>query len=256
MKKLLCYTGIAATLVGSSIAAELMQVPDSIGSHAVYYVRTKQLDAFSCGYNVLFNAANFETTLGFENSAHRYSVFEQYVMPYVREHNRNPRGDSTSEMMDHLSRLLNLQSFYTLVPHESSILGIAPVWLGEISISFPIGSSEAEIQRRFDEKFMRIQDAQIRDIKTLLRTEGYAVVHFSCYVDEFDDGHAILVSLHQNESGRGLFVFDNMNAPLRDSSQIMRYLEYLIYTFDISSDVQFEPPQLPERWLYLDSPDN
>ncbi len=253
MNKTLRKVTIAAILVASSAFAEYIRVPESVRSHAVHYIRTKQLDKFSCGYNVLFNAANFETTLGFENPAHKYPVFEQRIIPYLQQKGFHPRGGTTNETIGLLAKKITLQPLYNLGSDDISLLGIAPMISGTVSISYTKGCPEREIQRRLDDAFRAKQDTQIHQVKEYLRTHDYAVVHFSCFVDDFDEGHAILVSLHQNESGRGLFVFDNINATMKESSQIMRYIEYLIYTFDISGYYTFSSPQLPNRWLHLDS---
>ena len=99
-------TGLAPTIS----CAEHLSLPRSVSSNAVYYIRTKQLRDFSCGYNVLFNAANFEHLCGFTNGAHRYHIFKDKVMPYLRSHGWHPKAKSRNHMTEYLAQnKLNLQ---------------------------------------------------------------------------------------------------------------------------------------------------
>ena len=74
------------------------------------------------------------------------------------------------------------------------------------------------------------------------------VVHFICIVKADGESHAILASIVQNSTGRGLYIFDNMNKPITDQSTITKYINYLCKTFAISYKSQFRAPTLPDRW--------
>lgn len=245
---ILAIIGITTTMLGE----QLLPVPASLQHHAVYYVKTKQLDQFSCGYNVLFNAANFEESLGFANKHHTYPVFRDSILPYLQYEGFNPKAGSTNHIAEAFSQVLGLQPFYHLSYSEKNLYGVGPLISDEIWVTCEEGTPQWRVGQLLDKAYQEKQDKQLSEIRKYLRTNKYAVVHFDCSVQIDGTGHAILLSLHQNESGRGLFMFDNMNSSINNNSEITRFIEYLVYTFDISNKQQFNPPRLPDRWLHLD----
>lgn len=242
-------------LVSSSLYSQYLSLPRSLKSKAVYYVRTKQLDRFSCGYNALFNAANFEQHCGFDNDTHRYPVFERRCMPYINSQGLNPKKTSYNKHTEYLAQnALKLQPFYHLRIDERRG-AIAPILTGETRISYRSDTSKRDIKRKMRKAASRRRDRVIENIKRRLEDfSGYpVVVHFLCYVNSAKGGrHAVLVSLYQNHTGRGLYLFDNLNERVSESSDITQFLKYLSRTFHVSSKETFDGYELPHRWPHLD----
>ncbi len=238
-------------ILAVSAQAEYLKLPNSVRSHAVYYLNSKQLNKYSCGYNVLFNAANLEHSCGFLNPAHKYQVFDQRVMPYLRDFCIDPKSASSNEMVEYLAKQkLFLQPLFYLYCLENRV---KPFISNTVSISYPVGTPQHEIDRRMAQEWRSRRNQEVQKVKQHLQDNPYTVVHFACFVKDQDAGHhAILISLHQNESGRGLFIFDNMNSTIYESSDITSFIQYLIDTYNISTYYSFDPPQLPHRWRHLD----
>lgn len=234
---------LLSLIIVSSLSAEYLSIPHSLRCNAIFYERSKQLSAFSCGYNVLFNAANFEHYCGFENDAHRYDTFKNKVMPYVRKRRCNPKGSSTNAMTEYLAtNALNLQPFYHLHFDRRRAGGIGLSLTKNTHMTYPQISSKGRWH----------EDAIFSGINRYLATHTCAVVHFLCYVKARSENHGILVTIYQNEYGRGLYIFDNLNDPIYESTDITKFLKYLCKTFKISSKEEFEDIHLPMWWPYLD----
>lgn len=238
--------------------AEYLSLPGSVSSNAVFYVRTKQLREFSCGYNVLFNAANFEHRVGFTNGAHRYSIFRNQVMPYLRRNGWHPKAQSRNVMTEYLAQnRLNLQPFYHLHFDKDNPNRIVPILTGKTRIRYPSGTSQREIERKMGRAIARRYDKVITSIQNYLDIKDgqQAVVHFLCYVKSARGiRHGVLLTLYQNSTGRGLYLFDNMNERVYQSSDVMYFIKYLIKIFNMSPKNTFKGPKLPYRWPHLDYP--
>lgn len=237
-----------------SRAAEELPLPRSLSSKAVYYVKTKQLNDFSCGYNALFNAANFESHCGFTNHVYRYEAFSQKILPYLRSQGLDPKKASYSYDTEHLAReVLDLMPFFHLQKNKNTI----ELMLSEkTTVSHIKGASRAQIDRLLESAVAKKRKQRIDSLKNYLEKEREAVIHFICYVKTLKGGdHIVLLSLHQNASGRGLYLFDNINESVTEASDIRAFIEYLCVTFSISSSSHYKGPTLPTRWTFLDTPD-
>jgi hypothetical protein len=238
----------------SSRAVENLPLPRSLSSKAVYYVKTKQLNEFSCGYNALFNAANFEFHCGFTNQVYRYEAFSQKIVPYLRSQGLDPKKASYSYDIEHLAgEVLHLMPSFHLQKNKNMIELLLS---GKTTVSFTEGTSRAEIDRLLQSALAKKRKQYIDFLKSYLEMEREAVIHFICYVKTLKgDDHIVLLSLHQNVSGRGLYLFDNINEQVTEVSDIRAFIEYLCVTFSISSSSHYRVPTLPTRWTFLDTPD-
>ncbi len=243
-------------LFSFSLYPECLLLPHALTSKAVYYIKSKQLDAFSCGYNVLFNAANFEYCCGFPNDVHRYEVFAKKSLPYIKGQGYDPKNASYNTQTEHLAqKILKLQPFFHL-HYDKQIGKIGILLSGETRITYPQGISKKEIEQRMDQAVAQRKKQEVASIKNLLNATSNVVIHFLCYLDSLNGTrHCVLLSLCQNETGRGLYLFDNLNEPLSYSSEVLRFIEYLSQTFLINPRDSFVGPSLPHRWPHLDSAD-
>ena len=245
-----CHNDIQGKRMISSLFpshGELLPMLSEFSSRAVYHVKTSQLNDFSCGYNVLFNAANFAHYCGFSNTVHDYSVFRQKVLSYINPRRLDPLKDTFITTLDDLARNIpQLQPIYQLyrIGPDATITPLIP----EITtVTNTIGTRQT-LTINLTEKALEARVVQeIENIKTILKQPTSAMVHFSCYVKSSGVAHVILISLLQNDTGRGLYIFDNTNKPITQGADICRYIEYLSRTFDVSSSQTFTGPLVPPR---------
>lgn len=249
------YTVWQMLLLSGTLFAEQLPLPNALSSRAIYYQRTKQLDDFSCVYNVLFNAVNFEQCCGFPNPMHKYELFECTIRPYIQKERLNPKKASYNKDTEYLARVLGLKHFYHL-QRDAKTYQVHLLLTEKTSITYPRGTSEAEVERRLAQASLQKKEKVMQAIVHHLESTDNAVVHFLCYLKSFrGEPHAMLISLHQNSTGRGLYLFDNLNKEFDTSHEVMYFIERLFKTFGISSAQQFKGPQLPHRWPHLDRPD-
>ena len=187
---------------------------------------------------------------------HRYELFAQKSLPYIRSQGRDPKKASYNVDTEHLAhKVLNLEPFFHL-HWDEKIEKVIPLLTGETRISYPQGISKKEINQRMARAVAQRQEQVVNSIFKRLNARGPVVIHFLCYVNSLKGRpHCILLSLYHNETGRGLYLFDNLNEPLSKSSEVIRFIEYLSSTFLISPREDFVGPSLPHRWPHLDNAD-
>ena len=247
MKYIVLLVSIGTT---AHLMCRTLPLPQEYAQKAVFHVHVKQLDAFSCGYNVLFNAANFEHFCGFYNRNYEYQVFQSHVLPYLKAQGYSPSKTSTNAITDHLSqKVLGLQPFYHLHIKGRTIV---PLLVDKTRISFPSGTSEREVQRLLKNAVEGRQNDVIKSISYNLSQRTTAIFHFLCYLTSSNGvRHGILISLLQNSTGRALYIFDNLNEPLSKYSEAKRFVDYLSTQFNVSTVSVFVGPKLPEQWSHL-----
>lgn len=244
----------AALLLCSSYLIGYESLPKSVNAGAVYYVKTQQLDDFSCSYNALFNACNVDKSCGISNGFSDYGPFSQVSMAYVKSHGLKPKGSASTNDTDELAvKYLKMKNTCNLGFDDKKIIPLLH-WHAQITLTGR--ESKAEQEKMFEREFDRQRQEFFEKIKQQFDSAGglTRVMHFICTVQDGRTGHAVLVSLVQNETGRGLYIFDNLNRKISENSQIMRYVHHLSTRYNVSSRDVFKGPQLPDRWPTLPKP--
>lgn len=222
-------------------------LPSSLATHAVFYKKSRQLNAFSCGYNTLFNAANLEQTYGFHNPYSNYAAFESICRPYAQQYGYKPRGPLYNTDISNLAKKLLTQNIINLTLKNERII---PLFDTSTHYSYPHGSSKRTIKLIARKAVQDRAHKLIEKVRQHLsqNSDHTQIVHFGCFVKDDGEGHIILATLVQNKSGRGLYIFDNMNEKIKEGSDIKYVIDYLTVTFEISPKHQFKGPQLPTYW--------
>jgi hypothetical protein len=230
------------------LQASFIPLPTSLSSKAVYHCDVEQLNDFSCRYNGLFNACNFEQCCGFQNPGYAYSFFKRICLDYTRSHGLNPRASSTTIDTETLA-------YDHLFLQPSAQLGeeygrIFPYFRTNTSITYDSRTPDHEVQRMLKRAVAKKENDFIQGLCKKLDTDPRKnmVIHFFCSLDLSEGRHCILVSLLQNSTGRGLYIFDNMNMRLYENCHAMKYIDYLCSTFKVSAKKSFLGPKLPHRW--------
>ncbi len=232
--------------------ATFLSLPASIASKAVFHPEVLQVPGFCCGYNVLFNACNFEDWNGFPNCFSDYAVFRELCLGYLRHNAINPLDGVTPKTLDFLLKKgLELRNFCSLGLDDKENRTVKVILFSNTVITVKSGTPEAEIQ----DMLKATQNSRMSEsLDTLKRTleqskKPLEIVQFLCgYSTSSGSGHGILISLVQNRTGRGLYVFDNMNAKIDEASPIKRFIDFLCTEFAVSSKNQFVGPYLPSQW--------
>ncbi len=236
---------LVAALVVTQLNAATLKLPQSLSQMAVSYQKTYQLNEFCCGYNALFNACNLERTLGFPLKFSDYSIFKRECMNYLKPRKIGPREAVTNRTLEKLASIMDIR-ICNLNITSSGV--IQPFSSTPIEVSYYAGTKKSEIDRKMQEAIEKRGREIIKHHIDYFNNSVDCVVHFICIVKAEGTNHAILVSIVQNSTGRGLYIFDNMNAPITERSPITKYINYLCKTFAISYKSQFRAPALPERW--------
>lgn len=232
-------------------------LPRSIASKAVYYVKSQQLDDFSCSYNALFNACNIDYRSGLSNKFFDYRLFSGASLAYAKSHGLNPKGATSTKSTDDLAvNYLGMKNLCNLGFEGNKIIPFRDV---HSQIWYSGKPSKAEIKEMHNREYERQRNEFMDGIKKQLDAAAglTRVMHFICTVHDASDrrdrnsGHAILVSLVQNSSGRALYIFDNMNGRIAENSDIMKFIHYLLAKYSISTDKQFKDLGLPSVWPTL-----
>lgn len=233
-----------------STQAKFLDLPRSLSSKAVYHKETYQLDDFSCGYNVLFNACNLEKVCSFPNKFYQYPLFEKTCKKYTALNKLQPKSSASNHDIDCLARVyLGTQPLYVLGFNQAG--DIQPLFSDPTEITHPMGISQAEIDRRLKKAIEQRSDDLFESIKDRLlksRAAYYTIIHFACIVQDEDVPHVLLVSLVQNRSGKALYIFDNLNRKISDRSPTKCYIDFLCEMFAINKKNQFQGPTIPDLW--------
>lgn len=229
--------------------AEYLKLPPGLGSKAVFYIKSHQLNEFCCGYNVLFNGCNLEKYCDFPNRFSDYSLFKKTCMNYITHHNLKPKASVSNLTIEKLAyKHLGMQQFCSLQFDEEN--RIAPIFDTPTEISYIVGTSKLEIQRKLkkavEERGTRVFEKIKQKLNMPITTTE--IVHFMCSIVSEGTGHALLMSIVANKTGKGLYIFDNMNSPISHSSQTMKYIEFICNTFHIQAKHLYKGPYLPKRW--------
>lgn len=230
------------------INAEKLSLPLIYTNKPIYYIKAHQLDKWSCGYNVLFNACNVEQHCGRINKGANFNHFSSICGTYLNSIYKESHKASTNNILDDLSQKLKLQDNCYL--HLDSYNKIEPLLKGSVKIKYYGNPSQTEIDRLFKEAIIKRNQDRINEINKMLNNnkDKLYFVHFFCHVEDTSGPHVLLISLIQNKNGRSLYIFDNLNAVITQYSQTMQYIDYIYSTFKvyINSDRNFI--NFPNHW--------
>ncbi len=231
-----------------------LPLPESISSKAVYHVKTYQLNEVCCGYNALFNACNIEDWCGLANIYSNYEIFRDACMGYLGHRKINPKAGVDCDTLNLLAEgHLKTRNICNLDIIENKVTPTFLVFSQAVVSNVPspsctnldiivISAIEAEIMRQKQVFFEEID-------KHLMNGEGpYDLIHFICIVEVRGVWHAVLLTVVQNNTGRGLYIFDNCNERIEEDSASKRYIDFLCEALHISQKDQFKGPRMPDGW--------
>ncbi len=231
-----------------TVQAKYMPVPSSISSKAVYHMQAHQIDEWSCGYNALFNACNLENTLGFKNSYSNFKQFNELCTAFIRRTHKGPRDGISNMDIEKLATQCKLQNIVYLNNGGGKI---APLLNSPTTITIRADIPDYEVQRLLERAITKREQALLTELKKELEGKKLYCIHFVCHVFAKGEDHCILVSLVQKDgSHRGLYIFDNMNSPIQEGSEIKRYIDFLCTTFKVSTLEVFNRRKiiLADKW--------
>ncbi len=235
--------------------ATFIPLAGSIASKAVFHPEVQEVPGFCCGYHSLFNACNFEDLCGFTNCYSDYTVFRELCLGYLNHKGIDPKEGVTPETLDLLLKNgLELRNFcfLSLDMKENRTVGVI-LWSDTV-VHFKRGTSETEIQALLKATRNSRMSESLDSIRRTLKQskKPLEIVQFHCGFRTIRGReHGILISLVQNSTGRGLYVFDNLNEKIDEASPIKRFIDFLCTEFAVSYKSQFVGPDLPHQWPSL-----
>ncbi len=232
-----------------SVQAEFLPLPRIYDSKAIFYVRAYQLDDFCCGYNALYNACNLERLYDFPNQLSDYSLFQGTCMRYLQREGIHPLSAVTNKTLEWLAKnYLHMQPIYHLMINKQN--HIEPLFTTSTRVTFIEGTSRSQVDRMLDSAHRKRGEELIKNMKQeFAQKPGHCkMAHFICAIKVDGTGHWILMTLIYNRTGKALFIFDNMNLKIAETSQARRYIDFIIQHFGVSSKMHFKGPLMPECW--------
>lgn len=222
--------------------AYFLPLPEALDNQAVYHVKAHQVDDFCCGYNCLYNACNIEEMCGIPNCFSDYTIFKETCLGHLAYKNINPKDPVFNSTLEIISKeYLGLQKRYYTEYNCKRACGFHVEYL-------PPLPKNAEVHQKPCMHVLPADRAQelFTRIRYRLNTSNNPqdIVHFMFGADK----HIILISLIQNPTGRGLYIFDNTNTAITEGSKTKLFIDYLCKFFCISLKNQFSGPYIPYVW--------
>lgn len=245
---------LAATLISFySLARVEMTLPNSLSSKAIYHIKVKQLHEFSCGFNVAFNGCNVENMFGIAHYMSDFHHFRKACYDFAAAHKLKRKGSLGQSEMRLLADYLGMGKMVYPYFDRSNQLKFA--FYQQVTVTFPMGTPKAEVELLKKRALERQYNEYVLDLQEEVnKAHSYPyVLHFACAidVDRSNEGHFILVTLVKNQSGRALYVCDNINKRITESSDTCRCLKYLADLFSVSPRNSFKGPSFTEGWSSL-----
>ncbi len=240
---------ILFSLFFSSLQAKYLSLPPSISSKAIYHIETHQIDEWSCGYNALFNTCNLEQLIGLDNPCSNFGKFKEICTAFIEKKKRKPTDAMFNQEFEDLPYKLKLSRAQYLGLDE--IGNVRPDLDESISMQLTSTMSQREIDDYLNKKQQIKENALILSLQREFSNNSDYCIHFFCHVIIDSIGHCFVISLVQKGStNRALYIFDNLNSPITESSDSKKYINFLCTTFGISSRESFDKYKItvPDKW--------
>lgn len=214
-------------------SANIIELPKSLEGKSVYHIKSWQLNDWSCGYNVLFNACNLEKIFTKNNNSHDYDIFSKKVLEYLKIKNKNPKGSASNKMLDRLSEILGLEKYQFLVIKDQKI---KPIFSTSTKITFYHGTTQDQINALMQQAIEKREKDCIVDLKNYInKPKDLKFLHLFCQIKDQSINHLVLMSVIENRNKiRSLFIFDNVNLLVKENSQLKKYIDFICAEFKIS----------------------
>lgn len=249
----LFFSFIHTVLAAHILTAYNLPLPSSLQHKPIHYEQVVQINDWSCGYNVLYNAARLEKRLGFNQKHADLNAFKAICAPYVSQCGTTPKCSSSNKMLDTLAGRLQLQPFSYL--HVSKQRKVDYVSSKKVRVSYKCGASESEINRLFDEAFKKQTTQRMDHLKAHINApqNKRAVVHFAGQVISRGTNHVILLSVVKDGTQKAMYISDNMNATIKESSEAKIYIDYIAKEFGISDMKQIARSSLVSADAHMEN---
>lgn len=203
--------------------ARFLSLPHKYKDWNVYHVSVLQLPEWSCGYNALYNAANFENHLNLKNSSADYKNFSKICLSYLNIINCKSLESSSHDTMLKLAKDLSLSKHYYIdcrIANRSFLAKINP-FRRDSKKSQPVALDQTGFKKSLNKVRQEVYNYFVSKKGKL------ACVHFICGVFSRTN-HAILATLVKAADGTlAVFIFDNTNAKITEKSDVNHFLDYL-----------------------------
>lgn len=210
-----------------TFSAELLELPESLSEKAVHQPYVYAARDFACCYNAIFNACNVEVCCGYRNPYEDYSFFKLECLKILRTLNKDPLGAANDLVTDVISKPMLTAPFHNLVLIKNRVLPFS---------QWKVPDDEAD----------RAGTLMVSTIQDYLRkaTKPCTIVHFFCFIHEIK--HCLVMTLVQNSTGRGLYIFDNDNKFMHAATK--KFVDFLCDSFEVSPKNAFVGPEIPDGW--------
>ena len=114
-----------------------LPLPAEFAKRPIYYVYASQLNGFSCGYNVLYNACCLEHAKLRYNKFWDKELFKRTVQKYLVSKKAKPHQASMSTWLHELARHIGLENFNYLILENNKV---RPLGEFGVTVEYIIGT--------------------------------------------------------------------------------------------------------------------
>ncbi len=227
MKRNSIFIALFLSAITTGFSRDL-PLPIGLRGKNIFHEETSTIAGFSCGYNALFGACQFE-----HNRYRDPLRFAQFVDKYLHTKRLNSIESSDFNVLRDLSLRLGLKNIHFLSLDNGKV---------ELRLETPskvrvsVGTPEYMVEKLLEQESQRRQNLVIQKIqRECAKTPRGRVyqAHFicRCFVG---DWHGILVSLVKDRTGqKSLYILDILNHLITPKSDITRHLNYLSAAFHV-----------------------
>jgi hypothetical protein len=205
---------------------QLLPLPTSFSTMPVYYHKVQQLNNWSCGYNVLYNACKIEERYGHLNENATPSLFMKNCSVELRRRGiHDTRAALRTDIAESLASQLGLENFHTLLIKYNKVTPL-------------ISSVEyCPAQQTAEQAYLERCCTLIESLKEKINKpvdDKPIFIHFLCCVQSENVPHGTLISLVKKTDGEiAIHIADSLNDPIHENSEMQHMISSVCKEFDI-----------------------
>lgn len=227
-KKWLLYLSIVSTELLANYSS-FLPLPSEFAKRPIYYVYAHQLDDFSCGYNVLFNACCLEHNKVRYNKFSSKELFKKTIRNYLVTKKAKPHNASTSYWLHELAPRVLLKNFNYLILEKQKV---RPLCASGIQVEYTIGTPKNVIEKMVAQAWEKKEEQLIKKLRKKLVDP--CCLHFACHCKPHGVDHVVLITLVCDVYRRkSLYIFDNLNNTIAPKGEIAHYIHWMIKKFTL-----------------------
>ncbi len=229
----LLFSSIFCIALWTSAYSRTLSLPLSLSKKPIYHLWSNQLEGWSCGYNVLWNACKLEHKFNKPTIYTNPVYFRKTCTRYLKIKKIQPHKATDNVLLHTLAAQLGLTNFtYMIIDFKGRIV---PVFLTPTAVTHPVGLSKIAVNQLLQNALYIRQETYMQHLKKqFISARTPFLLHFACHHTVGGINHVTLISAVKTaHNKRLLIVCDNLNTPIIQSKALQKYLTYFCDLFII-----------------------